>query len=131
MSVFRQGAFDIGFWLVNHIPTCSSTVSSTIEEKERWPTRVEAGRGGVAALLLFSRLMLSLMRYYNWNTVSIVVDGYRNPTMFKMALVVQQSISSRLGKEVILINLDGFSPTVDYNEILRRLNRASRCRAFF
>ncbi|GAV08663.1 hypothetical protein RvY_18324-2 [Ramazzottius varieornatus] len=104
----------------------SSSPAGDIENKVKWPTRIETGSAGKAALVSATKLFAALLLHFNWTTVSIVCDAYRNPLYDTVAQIMQATLSRLLRSNVSLTRVDGFSPQTDYNFILNEVNKQTR-----
>ena len=87
---------------------------------------MEAGGGGKSAIISSAKVIAEILRRFNWTTVTIVVDAYRNSLFDIMAQIMQGSISALLKSKISLIKMDGVSPATDYHSLLKEINKQTR-----
>ncbi|GAU87449.1 hypothetical protein RvY_00285 [Ramazzottius varieornatus] len=107
----------------------SNLPATGFENRELWPTRVEATTGGKAGLMGFAKAFSGLMRHYNWSTVVFIAEAYRNPAMLGVAQAVSQMAGFMLHSNISVIQLDGYSPETDFRQVMREANRQARGKA--
>ena len=73
-----------------------------------------------------SKLFAGLLGHFNWTTVTIVVDAYRNSLFDIIAQIMRETMSSLLGSNIPLIKVDGFSPITNYHSLLTELKKQTR-----
>ncbi|GAU96913.1 hypothetical protein RvY_08282 [Ramazzottius varieornatus] len=103
----------------------SVTPVPDLEDKVKWPTRLETGVGnnGVVEAV---KVLTGLLGHFNWTTVAVVCEAKR-PNTLGWCLEVHKGLSAALsGFNMPLVKVDGFASDTNFTAVMVELNRLTR-----
>ncbi|GAU92165.1 hypothetical protein RvY_04281-2 [Ramazzottius varieornatus] len=100
--------------------------SSDIENKIKWPTRLESGTGGKSSIARFVKMFTGFLRHFKWTTVGLVCDVKRNPVIRTICQAIRGGLGSSLHTNITMMEVDGFSSDSNFTFVMEELNRQTR-----